>query len=359
MTRSDKRIIVPFFISHQGCPHSCIFCDQRRISGIDGSLPSVEEVSGKVRAYRKSSRQATVEVAFYGGTFTMLPLTEQKRLLASLQPLLDSGDISAIRLSTRPDAITSSVTDLLLKYRVSLVELGVQSMDDRVLAAAGRGHSSSDTRQAFRLLTDAGIAVGAQLMPGLPGDSPEGSIRSLYEVLALKPKSLRVYPAVVVAGTELAHLFQSGEYFPLSLPAAVALGARHLHAALRAGVPVIRMGLQATDLLSGPDGILAGPWHPAFRQLVESELCCNLLCLLTSGKTGSATVAVHPSRISDVTGQHGTVRHRLQRQGITLNKVVADPMLTLHDLAVILDGTILRGNIMTDLIFPDMVAYHA
>lgn len=349
MSASARTPIVPFFISHQGCPHDCIFCDQRRISGAEGALPSPRKILDTVRRYRESSRQAVVEVAFYGGSFTLLPFKEQRDLLAPLQPLLDTGEVSRIRLSTRPDAIDPQVIDMLREFRVSLVELGVQSMDDAVLADSGRGHTAADTVHAFGLLHAAGIAVGAQLMPGLPGDSPPLALRSLHEVLALGPACLRVYPTVVLEGTALAERYRRGEYVPLPLAEAVSLGARLLHTALRADVPVIRMGLQATDILSGPGGVVAGPWHPAFRHLVESELVGALLLHLTAGLAGSVTVTAHPSRISCVPGQNNSNRRRLGRQGVLLHKVLPDPSLSFHDLAVTSAGSTRKGNIVTDL----------
>lgn len=349
MQRAARKVIVPFFISHQGCPHSCIFCDQRRISGSAGALPSPEEIRAKIDDYRESSRQTAVEVAFYGGSFTMLSPREQRGLLAPLQPLLDSGDVSAVRLSTRPDALDRESIRLLQEFRVSLVELGVQSMDNAVLVASGRGHTAADTERAFGYLHEAGIAVGAQLMPGLPGDTPSGSVRSLHHVLALVPACLRIYPTVVVEGTELAAQYRRGDYLPLPLNGAVSLGARLLHAALRADVPVIRMGLQATDTLTGPDGVVAGPWHPAFRHLVESELAYDLLEQLTDGLNGPVSVSVHPTRIPTVTGQNGVNRNRLNTRGILLQKIHPDAALSLHDLAVTSNGFTRKGNIVTDL----------
>ena len=301
-----------------------------------------------------------MEVAFYGGSFTLLPFREQRDLLTPLQPLLDAGSVSAVRLSTRPDALDPDVIGLLREFRVSLVELGIQSMDDKVLAASGRGHTAADTARAFSRLHGAGIAVGAQLMPGLPGDTPSGAIRSLHQVLALNPSCLRIYPTVVVEGTELAERYRRGEYTPLLLKEAVSLGARLLHAALLADVPVIRMGLQATDILTGPDGVVAGPWHPAFRHLVESELACDLLLhLVANGKTGPVRVTAHPARLSAVAGQNGVNRNRLKERGVLLHMVLPDLGLSPHELAVTSDGFTRKGNIVTDLHYPGPEGCHA
>ncbi len=287
----------------------------------------------------------------------MLPHGVQRQLLAPLHSLRESGQVSAVRLSTRPDALTPADIRLLAEFQVSLVELGVQSMDDTVLAKAQRGHSAADTEHAFAALHAAGIATGAQLMPGLPGSSADEALTSLERVLQLKPACLRIYPAVVIEGTKLADLYLRGEYSPLTLPDAVSLGAHLLHTSQRTGVPVVRMGLQSTDFLSGPHGVIAGPYHPAFRQLVESKLTYDLLDYLTAGASGSLTVAVHPSRLSDAVGHKGENRHKFDMQGKRL-QFVPDASLTHHDLAVTIAGATIKGNIMTDLHYPHPEAHH-
>ena len=359
MSNPSRKVIVPFFIAHRGCPHQCVFCDQRRISGADGRLPGQLEILEQVRRFRESSGRSSVEIAFYGGSFTLLSISHQRSLLEPLQPLLDSGEVSSIRLSTRPDAVTVDDITLLRQYRVSLVELGIQSMDDTVLAASGRGHTAADAVRACSLLRGAGIAVGAQLMPGLPGDTFAGALRSLWGVLALKPACLRVYPTLVLEGTELAGQYRRGEYTPLSLDEAVTLGARHLHAALKAEVPLIRMGLQATELLAGPYGVIAGPHHPAFRSLAESKLMLDLILQLVGNGRGPATVAAHPARRAAVAGQNGRNRERLRERGVNLQKILPDSTLSPHDLAVTINGVTCKGTLVTDLQYSETEAYHA
>ena len=239
-----KALIVPFFISHQGCPHKCVFCNQEIISGCEGYLPSSQELLDKIAAYRASGKQESMEVAFYGGTFTSLPRPIQEGLLLPLQPLIAGGQISSIRVSTRPDAVDPGITEFLLRMRVGTVELGVQSMDDEVLTIAGRGHSAAHTTDASRILREAGLTVGMQLMPGLPGDTPEKALASLDRVLALGPAFLRIYPTLVIAGTKLASLYRSGGYVPMPLAEAIRLCKIMLHRALAVGVKVTRIGLQ-------------------------------------------------------------------------------------------------------------------
>ncbi|RNC70085.1 MAG: radical SAM protein [Desulfuromonadales bacterium] len=346
-----KPLIVPFFISHQGCPHQCVFCDQRRIAGHDGGLPSATELRERIARFTASSDGRPVEVAFYGGTFTSLSAEAQERLLAPLQPLIASGEVMTVRLSTRPDAVDGEAARFLRSRGVRTVELGVQSMDDRVLAASGRGHTADHVVQAFASLREAGIAVGAQLMPGLPGDTKETSLASLQRVLALSPACLRIYPTVVLEGTRLAEFWRGGSYTPLGMEEAVSLCAAMLRVCLLAGVPVIRIGLQPTEELEASGTMLAGPWHPAFRQLVEGELWYDCLDRLMVDVPAGATVSLvcAPSRVSDVTGQRRKNLERLrERRGILVTRVTGSADLTLLDIALIHAGGTVAGNLLAE-----------
>ncbi|AJE03688.1 elongator complex protein 3 [Geobacter pickeringii] len=343
-----KPLIVPFFISHQGCPHRCVFCDQRTISGRGGEFPADEELRAAVAAAAVSRGGRPVEVAFYGGTFTSIPRTEQQRLLGVLQPLLAAQVIASVRISTRPDAVDGESARFLRDHGVTTVELGVQSMDDRVLAASGRGHNAADTERAFSVLREEGIAVGAQLMPGLPGDTAESSLASLRRVLSLGPSCLRIYPTVVVEGTELAELWRCGRYTPLERDAAVSLCARMLRLATEAGVPVIRIGLQPTEELEAPGTILAGPWHSAFRQLVEGELWCELLLRLTDGIPPGSGVRLicAPTRVSDVVGQRRRNLERLATErGVRVVRVDTVPAFPPFDLEISHSGGTVTGSL--------------
>jgi histone acetyltransferase (RNA polymerase elongator complex component) len=300
-----RRVVVPFFISHLGCPHRCVFCDQEKIAGAKGVLPSAAEMLARVAEYRESSPGCEFEAAFYGGTFTALPKADQVYLLEALQPLLASGLLASLRLSTRPDAVDAECAGFLKRMGVRTVELGVQSMDEEVLSLAGRGHTAAHAEQAIGALKDAGLCVGVQLMPGLPGDTPERSLASLYRIHSLKPSFLRIYPTLVIAGTVLADLYRAGTYTPLSLDDAVSLGKRMLLASMRAGIPVIRIGLQPTAELASEGVLLAGPHHPAFGQLVESELFFDLMSGMASElpEAASVTFFAPPGRVSDLVGQ--------------------------------------------------------
>lgn len=332
-----RPVVVPFFISHLGCPHRCVFCDQEKIAGARGSLPGAGEMLDKIDRYRASAPGRELEVAFYGGTFTALPRDDQQYLLQALQPLLASGAVRSLRLSTRPDAIDPANALFLKTMGVRTVELGVQSMNSEVLRLSERGHSARDAERALRVLQEAGLEVGVQLMPGLPGDSEERSLASLEQVLALQPSFLRIYPTLVIAGTQLADLYREGNYLPQSLDQAVSLCKRMLLMARCAGVPVIRLGLQPTSELEAPGVLLAGPYHPAFGQLVESELWFDLMCTMVQGiPEGSPVSFLAPvGRTSDLVGQGRRNLKRLtERYGVRVGKVREDAALGQDEIAV-------------------------
>lgn len=347
-----KSVIAPFFIAHHGCPHQCLFCDQKAITGAAGALPTPDEIVSTVEKWLASSHAASVEVAFYGGSFTLLGEREQLSLLQPLQPLLRAGTVSAIRLSTRPDAIDARSASFLREAGVSLVELGVQSMDDRVLEASGRGHTARDTMEAIAALRAAGLRVGAQIMPGLPRDTAEGVRASFRTLLVLKPDLLRIYPAVVLKGTGLARLFAEGSYTPLDVEAAVDICKVLLQDAAVAGIPVIRAGLQPTDDLSSGSELLAGPYHPAFRQLADSERWYDLLCLLLADADVGDELTIHasPSRLSDVIGQGRRNVKRLE-EGLRVHvkAVLPDSGLDNSSMRVVNGEQVISGNLLTDL----------
>lgn len=346
-----KRVTVPFFISHQGCPHTCIFCDQQIISGTIGQLPTSDEIIAKVQAWQRSAGSCSMEVAFFGGTFTALALDIQEQMLWPLQSLLAAGEIDSVRISTRPDCIAADHVGWLADRGVRTIELGVQSMDNSVLAAAGRGHDAASSDVAIRCIRDHGLSVGAQLMPGLPGDTPAISLRSLECVIAAGVDFVRIYPALVLRGTELARRFEVGEYSPLGLDEGITLCKVLLHTALKAGVDVIRIGLQDDEGLNS-GSVLAGCQHPAFGQLVRSELYYDLLRQLASGLPNAASLSIHchPSRVSDVIGQSRVNLKRLFEKGRAL-EVKTDISLLKEEVAIYYLDYHCKGHVVTDLQF--------
>ena len=320
-------MIIPFFITHAGCPHQCVFCNQKNITGEQtapepSSLPrQIERCLGTLAADEQA------HIAFYGGSFTALPPGLQRSYLEAVQPFLASGRVAGIRLSTRPDAITPDILAVLKQYGVATIELGAQSMDDKVLLLSGRGHSAANTVTAVALLREYHFVVGLQLMPGLPGDTLETFQETVSQVIALRPGFVRIYPALVIKDTPLAELYRTGGYSPLSLDDAVLLCHKAVARFEQAGIEVIRVGLQPTAALERPGTILAGPWHPAFRQLVESSRFLETMsALLPCGSTSGAVVFfVNPADLSSAIGQkHRNIHTIKDRYGMDA-RIMADP----------------------------------
>jgi histone acetyltransferase (RNA polymerase elongator complex component) len=293
-----------------------------------------------------------VEVAFFGGSFTRLPRELQYGLLKPLEPLVRSGEVSSIRVSTRPDALDPATVGFLAVSGVSLVELGVQSMDDRALQSSGRGHTAQDAVDAFASLRAAGLRVGAQMMPGLPGERAADAVVSFRRVLSLRPDLLRIYPALVLHGTELARMYQDGRYRPLQLEDAVDLCKTMLHDAARAGIPVVRVGLQPTDGLSRGAVVVAGPYHPALRQLAEGERWFDLLRLVTRDISSGEVLTIYTSRseVSDVVGQKRKNIIRLENiSGARVAGVYADESLPAGMIRIAAGSRRIHGDLLRDL----------
>ena len=240
-----------------------------------GKQPSPDEIKNIIELAiqsRKFSVSKPKEVAFYGGTFTSLPISSMKEMLSAVKPYIEKGIIQSIRLSTRPDSLSKDRLDILESFSVSTVELGVQSMDDKVLLLSNRGHTSKDTVNAVKMLKGRGFAVGAQLMPGLPGDSKEIFMSTIEKVIRLQPDMARLYPTLVIRGTKLAQFFKEGRYTPMGLKDTITLCKEACLKLENAGIPVIRIGLMSSPSLLEKGEIIAGPWHPSLGFLVRSAI---------------------------------------------------------------------------------------
>lgn len=313
-----RRAIIPLFIPHDGCPYRCTFCNQWRITGRDESVTAAT-VASTIEAYLASTnKDYHWEAAFYGGTFTALPRERQAALLAPATAALRAGKLEAIRLSTRPDCIDAGSVAFLRAAGVTTVELGVQSLDDTVLALAKRGHRAAAVKPAVELLRAGGLQVGIQLMPGLRGESFLTLRRTIRAVRALQPDLVRIYPVLVMADTELAAEYEAGKYTPLSLAAAVMVTAWWRMYLARAGIPVIRMGLQATAELDSGTGLLAGPYEPAFGEHVIETIYGRRLRRALRRYRGALTLYFAPRDTSKLWGPRHRQKQRLERdyQGV-------------------------------------------
>ena len=272
-----KTSIIPIFIPHIGCPYRCVFCNQWRITGRRG-VPDGNAVARTIKEYVTSAAEERHwEVAFYGGSFTAIPMALQEELLAPAYEALQQGRIQAIRCSTRPDCIDKEILSRLKRYGLSTVELGVQSMDDAVLARAKRGHTAQDVVTATALLREHGFTVGHQLMPGLPGEDWNSLQDTTAAICRLQPDIARIYPVVVIADTELADMYRKGEYTPLSVHEGVVRAAYMKQAFVETGIQCIRTGLQATEDLDDPAQVLAGAYAPAMGEMVDTRRYCRQL----------------------------------------------------------------------------------
>ena len=301
---SAREHILPVFVPHLGCPHACVFCNQSRISGHEkpADADTVREVirQAQVVAIGGGRRQ----LAFYGGSFTAIPASRQEELLEAAREAMERGEIDAIRLSTRPDAVDGLTLERLKQYGVETVELGAQSMDDEVLRLSGRGHTAADVERAAEAVRKAGFRLILQMMTGLPGDTPEKDLETARRIIALQPDGVRIYPTVIVRDTALYDLWLAGVYREHTVEDAVSACAQLLPLFDAAGIPILRLGLNPTDELSS-GAAAAGAYHPALGELVRSRVWRNRAeRLLAEGWSGkNVTLFVHPSRVSQMTGQ--------------------------------------------------------
>lgn len=268
--------IIPIFIPHSGCRNDCVFCNQRKITA-RSLAPTENQVRETVEDYLSTLETRSlpmIEIAFYGGSFTGLPLEEQEAYLSIAEEYKRAGRIQKIHLSTRPDYINPVVLDNLKRFSVDTVELGVQSFDEMVLRLSNRGHNVSQVYESAKLLHEYGFELGIQLMVGLPGDNLEKDLFSARELVSLQPSIARIYPTIVLPDTELYRMTLAGEYPPLSLDEAVHRTKEMVKIIEDAGINIIRIGLKSSDLIHSGEGttLMGETYHPAFRQLVEGEL---------------------------------------------------------------------------------------
>jgi len=272
-----KQYIIPIFVPHLGCPNDCIFCNQKSISGQKKNMTK-EEAKKIIDNFLKSIKkeEAQVEIAFYGGSFTAISPEKQEELLQVAYEYIESGDVESIRISTRPDCIDKETLKRLKKYKVKTIELGVQSANDYILKRSNRGHNFEDVKKASKMIRWNGLKLGHQMMVGLPESTRIDEINTAKALIKLKPKMVRIYPVLVVKNTKLEKEFEAGNYEPLPLVQAVEVCKELVRMFDNKNIEIIRIGLQNTDEISEPGSkeseVVAGPYHPAFRQLVESAM---------------------------------------------------------------------------------------
>ena len=308
---------VAFFVPHLGCPNQCSFCNQRTISG-QQNPPSPQEVSAVCREAleRLGERAERAEIAFFGGSFTAIERGYMVSLLEAAFPFTGKGRFSGIRVSTRPDAVEDEVLELLKGYGVTVIELGAQSMDDRVLEKNLRGHTAAQVEDAARRIHRHGFSLGLQMMTGLDGQDSESCLDTAARLAELEPECVRIYPTVVLRGTLLAERLLKGTYTPPSLEETISLGARLLDFFEERGIPVIRLGLHASREVE--EQMLAGGYHPALGELCQARRFLFREREALDGlpeESGEILLAVHPRDISKALGQKRENLRLLEQEG--------------------------------------------
>lgn len=315
-----KHANVSIFVAHIGCPNMCSFCNQHTISGAR-DVPTPERVREICsQALGEVKNPENTQIAFFGGSFTAIEKEYMISLLQVASEYVGEGKFSGIRISTRPDAVSAEILDILKEYKVTAIELGAQSMSDEVLSANDRGHTADDVVRASRLIRERGFELGLQMMTGLYKSSPELDIETAGKVIELMPDTVRIYPTVILEGTKLASLYKSGEYKIIEFDEMVKLCAKLLLMFHKKNISVIRCGLHASDNIEGER--VGGFYHPAFKELCESAVYRELIeAALPTGSLGTSKVLVASSCISKALGHKKSNYKYFKEKGIELSVV--------------------------------------
>lgn len=338
--KNNTPFVIPIFLPHAGCPHQCIYCNQTSITGVKHEILTPEKFRLQMNEFLKfkGKHRQSIQVAFYGGSFLGLEKDFIRLLLDESSKFVQNKQVDSIRFSTRPDTISKKQLDFIKDYPVSTVEIGAQSMDDRVLALSKRGHTALDTEKAVSLLKDRDYEIGVQMMVGLPGDNETKSIKSAEKISGLSPDFVRIYPTVVLANSRLANLFQNGKYLPWSLERSVTI-VKNLYLYFRnQKIQVARMGLQVSEAIENRRTILAGPYHPAFGHMVYSEIFFDMASTLLEADRRSSktiTIKVHPRSIPKMRGYKNENVENLKRKfQIKSLKIIPDSTLPQDKLTI-------------------------
>ena len=320
-----KHFNIPVFVPHAGCPHDCVFCNQKKITGYK-HIQNISDAKNTIDTYLESIKNnnsdCDIEIAFFGGSFTGIPIEDQNKYLELANGYIKTGLIEGIRLSTRPDYIDETIVKRLMKYGVTTIELGVQSLVRDVLELSNRGHNLSAVDKACEVILNNNLKLGLQMMIGLPGDTFEKSLQTTKKIISLKPDMVRIYPTIVIEGTELEVMYENGSYKPMPLDRAVKWSTEFYKLFYLADIPVIRMGLQATDAL---EEHIAGPYHPSFRQYVDSSLYLeSLIDFISNHTVDSFDIYCHSKEISSIVGQKRMNLNHLEKK-YNLDKISVYP----------------------------------
>lgn len=327
-----KEYIIPIFVPHLGCPNSCTFCNQKTISG-QAKQVTAKEVKETIEYYLSNFKDDNkyVEVAFFGGSFTGIEEEVQEELLQAAFDFIKQKKVNSIRISTRPDYIDKKILKRLKKYKVKTIELGVQSTNDYILSRCQRGHTFEDVKKASKLIRRKHFILGHQMMVGLPESTKLDEINTTKSLIKLKPKIVRIYPVLVIKGTKLEEEYRNNEYIPLTVNQAVERCKEIVTLFNKKNIRVIRIGLQNTNTIDEPghneSEVVAGPYHPAFRQLVESSMWYDSVVeeiKQFNTKVKLVQVRANPVNINNIIGHKKENIEKLNQIYDVEVKVVAD-----------------------------------
>lgn len=330
--------IIPVFVPHVGCTHDCVFCNQKRITGKGTVQVNKKYATDIVEEYIKTIDENTMtELAFFGGSFTAIEKELQEELLEVGKFYKDNGTVQRIRMSTRPDAIDDEILNIQKKYGVDIIELGIQSLDDDVLKKSNRGHTRADCFNASKLIKEYGFTLGHQVMPGLPGSSRQKDIQTCIDSISMRPDIVRIYPTLIIKDTQLLYMYECGEYSPLKLHEAVEITAHIYSLYASENINVIRIGLQNTETINEHEDVVGGPFHPAFRQLVEEEI--YLVSLVNEFKKmklndSNIKICANNKNISNIAGQNKAnlkkLKELLSIDSISFSNITDENMVEIY-----------------------------
>ena len=315
---------ISIFVPHSGCPHQCAFCNQKSITGSEAQIPKIEKVREICRqALAEVKNPKDTEIAFFGGSFTAINRADMLNLLKTANEFIGKDKFCGIRISTRPDCIYPEILDILKQYNVKTIELGAQSMDDEVLTANERGHTANDVAEASKLILEYGFDLGLQMMTGLYKSTPNSDIMTAKSIISLNPSQVRIYPTVILDNTTLGEYFKKGIYESYSLEKTVELCAELLELFYENNIPVIKLGLHASELVEAK--MLGGVYHPAFRELCEGLVFRNRINreLDLKGKK-QADVLIPKGKLSQVIGQKKVNYEYFKNRGYSLRFIECD-----------------------------------
>ena len=350
-----KHYVIPIFVPHLGCPNDCVFCNQKSISG-QQKMITKEEIKNTIDFYLENikDKQAKKEVAFFGGSFTGIDVEKQEEFLQIAYEYIKNGKIDSIRISTRPDYINKAILKRLKKYRVKTIELGVQSANDYVLKQSRRNHTFEDVKKASKLIRRYRFNLGHQMMIGLPESTKIDEINTAKELIKLKPQMVRIYPVLVIKNTKLEKDYLDKKYKPLTVVQAIEICKEIVPMFMKKKIEIIRIGLQNTDEITDPSikgsEVVAGPYHPAFRQLVESSLWYDNIVERIKElnvKVKKVQITVNPKDVNNVVGH--------KRENIDMLKDMYE-----LDLIVKQDEKIKKGKFNLDVLekYPEFLEEH-